>query len=470
MKAGFEKTIAVLPFINMSADPDNEYFSDGISEEILNALTRVEGLQVTARSSSYFFKGKNEDVRQIGSKLGVAAVLSGSVRKSGKRIRTSVQLINTADGYLIWSEVYNTEMEDIFEVQDEISLKILNRLKENFKEVNKSEPIVKAPTDNLDAYNFYLKGRFHWNKSNPEDILKAIKNFEEAIAIDPGFALPYCALSYCYSFMGSSGLMTPGEAYSKAKGYTLRAIELDPNHPESHLSLATIKFFNNWDFAGAEISLNKAIGLSLNSSLINQVHGWFLIAKGDFERAIEKMKQALVQDPLSLPIISNLADAYSFAGRFDEALEQYDRAIEMDPHFRRAFEGKGMLYLAREEYDKAIENFLHYHELIGHPLKGLSSLGHAYAMAGQKAKALECLKKIKQREKAEPDKLFHMDFAFIYAGLGGDDKAFDYLNRTYEERMGIACLGMIVCVRYPMLNKLKSDKRFKELTAKMNIG
>jgi len=470
MKAGREKTIAVLPFVNMSADPENEYFSDGISEEILNALTRVEGLQVTARSSSFFFKGKNEDIRQIGSKLGVAAVLSGAVRKSGKRIRTSVQLINTADGYLIWSEVYDSEMKDIFEVQDEISLKILNRLKENFKEVKKSEPIIKAPTDNLDAYNLYLKGRFHWNKSNPEEILKAIKNFEEAIAIDPGFALPYCALSYCYSFMGSSGLMSPGEAYPKAKDYTLRAIELDPNHPESHLSLATIKFFNNWDFEGAEISLNKAISLSLNSSLVNQVHGWFLIAKGDFEKAIEKMKQALVQDPLSLPIISNLADAYSFAGRFQEALEQYDRAIEMDPHFRRAFEGKGMLYLASGEYDKAIENFLHYHELIGHPLKGLSSLGHAYAMAGQREKALECLEKIKQREKAEPDKLLHMDFAFIYAGLGDDDKAFDYLNKTYEERMGIACLGMIVCVRYPMLNKLKSDKRFKELTTKMNMG
>jgi len=470
VKAGSEKTIAVLPFVNMSADPENEYFSDGISEEILNALTRVEGLQVTARSSSFFFKGKNEDIRQIGSKLGVATVLSGSVRKAGKRIRTTVQLVNTADGYHIWSEVYDTDMEDIFQVQDEISLKILNRLKENFKETKKSEPIIKAPTENIDAYNFYLKGRFHWNKSNPEDIVKAIRNFEEAIHIDPGFALPYCALSYCYSFMGSSGLIPTAEAFSKAKDYTLKAIELDPDHPESHLSLATIKFFHNWDFEGAEISLNKAISLSLNSSLINQVHGWFLIAKGDFNKAIEKMEQALILDPLSLPIISNLADAYAFAGRFQQALEQYDKAIEMDSHFRRAFDGKGMLYLAMGEYDKAIENFLQYHKLIGHPLKGLSALGHAYAAAGQKEKALECLQKIQQREKAEPDKLLHMDYAFIYAGLGDNDKAFDYLNKTFEERMGIACLGMIFCIRYPMLNELRSDKRFNELTAKMKIN
>lgn len=233
VKVGAEKSIAVLPFTNMSADPENEYFSDGISEEILNALTRVEGLQVTARSSSFFFKGKNEDIRQIGSKLGVATVLSGSVRKAGKRIRTSVQLVNTADGYHIWSEVYDTDMEDIFQVQDEISLKILNRLKENFAIRNK-EAIVKAPTENLDAYNEYLKGRFHWNKSKPEDTLIAISHFEKAIEIDPNFALPYCALSYCYSFMGSAGLMLPNEAFPKTKDYTLKAIELDPNHPESH--------------------------------------------------------------------------------------------------------------------------------------------------------------------------------------------------------------------------------------------
>ena len=470
VKAGSEKTIAVLPFVNMSADPDNEYFSDGISEEILNALTRVEGLQVTARTSSFSFKGKNEDIRQIGSKLGVSTILEGSVRKAGKRMRITAQLINTVDGYHIWSETYDSDLEDIFQVQDEISLKILNRLKENFAETKKSEHIIKAPTENLDAYNIYLIGRYHWNKSNPEDIGKAIKNFEEAIRIDPNFALPYCALSYCYSFLGSAGLMSPTEAYPKATDYTLKAIELDPNHPESHLSLATIKFFHDWDFEGAEKSIHQAESLGLNSSLLNQVHGWFLIAKGDFDKAIEKMQQALVLDPLSLPLISNLADAYAFAGRFTEAHAQYDKAIEMDPGFRRAFEGKGMLYLMTAEYDKAIENLEHYHKLIGHPLKGLSSLGHAYAASGQTEKALECLGRITQRAELEPDKLFHMDFAFLYAGLKDYDQAFHYLNKTYENRMGIACLGMIFCIRYPLLNHLKSDQRFKDLTTRMKIN
>jgi TolB-like protein/class 3 adenylate cyclase/Flp pilus assembly protein TadD len=469
VKAGAEKSIAVLPFVNMSADPENEYFSDGISEEILNALTRVEGLQVTARASAFSFKGKNEDIRQIGTKLGVSTILAGSVRKAGKRMRITAQLINTADGYHVWSEVYDSDLEDIFQIQDEISLKIITRLKENFATGDIKESFIKPPTENIDAYNLYLKGRYHWNRSNPEDTMKAIKIFEEVIHIDSGFALPYCSLSYCYSFLGSTGLMPPAEAYPKAKDYTLKAIELDPNHAESHLSLATIKFFHNWDFDGAEASLNKALSLSLKSSLINQVHGWFLIAKGDFIKAIEKMEQAVILDPLSLPLMSNLGDAYSFAGRFEEALEQYNKIIEMDPTYRRGFEGRGMIYLAKGEYEKAVKDFEQYHKLIGNPLKGLSSLGHAYAAAGHTDKAIECLEKLKEREKVEPDTILHMDYAFLYSGLKDFDKAFYHLNKTYEQRMGIACLGMIFCIRYPMLKELKSDQRFKELTRKMGI-
>lgn len=469
VKLGSEKSIAVLPFVNMSSDPENEYFSDGISEEILNALTKVDGLQVSARTSSFSFKGKNEDVRQIGNKLGVATVLEGSVRRAGKRIRITAQLINTIDGYHLWSEVYDSDLEDIFQVQDEISLKIVNKLKENFAISPKAQHIIKPLTENIDAYNLYLKGRYYWNKSNPENIRKAIETFEDVIKLDPEFASTYCMLSFCYSWLGSTGMMPPVDAYSKAKDYTLKAIELDPNHAESHLSLATIKFYNNWDFAGAELSINKAIDLGLNSSLLNQVHGWFLIAKGDFVKAIEKMEQAVVLDPLSLPLMSQLADAYSFAGRFDDAIAQYDKVIELDPTFRRGYEGKGMCYLAMGDYENAIENFEKYQKLIGHPLKGLSSLGHAYAAAGHAEKAQDCLEKIKQRQELEPNVILDMDFAFLYSGMKEFDKAFHFLDRVYEKRTGIACLGMIFCIRYPMLNELKADPRFNQLTSKIGI-
>ena len=469
IKAGSDKSIAVLPFVNMSADPENEYFSDGISEEILNSLTHVEGIRVTARTSSFSFKGKNEDIREIGNKLGVSNILEGTVRRAGKKIRINVQLISAVDGYQIWSEAYDSELEDIFQVQDEIACKIVNRLKVNFAVNEKTEPVIKPSTENIEAYNLYLKGRYYWNKSNPEDILRAIKTFEEAIQLDPNFALPYCALSYCYSFMGSSGLMPPAEAYPKAKDCTLKAIELDPNHAESHLSLATIKFYHNWDFEGAEASLKKAADLGLNSSLFNQVQGWFLIAIGNFEKAIEKIQQALALDPLSLPLMSTLGDAYSFAGRFEEGLAQYNKLIELEPNFRRGFEGRGMIYLAMGENEKAVKDFEQYHKLVGHPLKGLSSLGHAYAAAGQTEKALEVVEKLKLREQNEPGVLLHMDYAFLYSGMKQFDLAFDYLNKTYDQRMGIACLGMIFCIRYPMLNELKSDPRFKELTQKMGL-
>ncbi|HUR31244.1 MAG TPA: tetratricopeptide repeat protein [Saprospiraceae bacterium] len=469
IKAGSEKSIAVLPFVNMSSDPENEYFSDGISEEILNALTRVDGLQVSARTSSFSFKGKNEDVRQIGSKLGVSTVLEGSVRRSGKRIRITAQLINTADGYHIFSENYDSDLEDIFQVQDEISLKIVTRLKENFALNEKTVQIVKQVTENIEAYNLYLKGRFYFNKSNPENILRAIETFEEVIRIDRSFASAYCMLAYCYSYMGSTGMLPPAEAYAKAKDYTLKAIDLDPNHAESHLSLATIKFFNNWDFEGAETSLNKAIDLGLKSSLLNQVHGWFLISKGDFNQAIEKMEQALVLDPLSLSLMCNLAIAYACAGRFDEALGTYDHVIELDHNFRMAFEGKGMVYLALGDFEQAIVNLEKYQKMIGHPLKGVSALGHAYAAAGYTDKALECLDKLKQRQIAEPNVILHMDYVFLYCGFKEFDKAFDYLDKTYEQRVGIACHGMIFCVRYPLLKDLKADPRFSQMLMKMGL-
>ncbi len=468
-KTGTEKTIAVLPFVNMSNDPENEYFSDGISEEILNALTRVEGIRVTSRTSSFSFKGKQEDVRQIGLKLGVSAILEGSVRKAGNKIRITAQLINTADGYHIWSEVFDGNLDDIFQLQDEISLKILNRLKENFAPVQNHDPIIKPATGNIDAYNIYLKGLYHWNKSKPEDIRIAIKNFEEAIQKDPQFADPYCALSYCFSFLGSAGMMNPSEAFAKAKNFTLKAIEIDPGNANAHLSLATISFFHNWDFDSAEASLQKALNLNLNSSFINQLHGWLLITKGDFEKAIEKMEQALLLDPVSLPLITNLADAYSFAGKFEKALAQYDKVIELDPAFRRAYEGKGMVYLAMDDFEKAIYFFEKYQKLIGDPLKGLSSLGHAYAAAGNVEKAKEIIEKIKEREKRDKGIPMDMDYAFVYAGMKDYENAFFHLNKTYENRVGIACLGMIFCVRYPMMKEMKSDPRFKELTEKLDL-
>jgi TolB-like protein/Tfp pilus assembly protein PilF len=457
-------------------DPENEYFSDGISEEILNALSKVNGLQVCSRTSSFAFKGQQQDVRQIGQKLGVGAVLEGSVRRGGNKVRIGAQLVDATNGYQLWTETFDGTLDDIFIVQDEIAAKIVDRLKEKFSsgQTNPKHPETTprpahAITENVEAYNLYLKGRFHWNKSNPDDIKKAITAFEAAIRIDPGFAAAYCMLSHCYSFMGSTGAMPYAEAFGKAKDLTLQAIEQDPSHAESHLSLASIKFLQNWDFAGAEISLKKARALGLNSSLLNEIEGTLLIALGRFVDAVEKIEDALKQEPLSLSLMCMLADAYAFAGRFEDAIAQYDKAIEMDPNFRRAFEGKGLTYLAMRNLDLAIENLNRYQKLIGHPLKGQATLGHAYALAGRMDEARECLEKTVQREKENPGINLNLEYAFLYAGFGEYDRAVSHFVKIYEQRTNVVCIGMIYCIRFPILKELKSKTQFKELLTKMGL-
>ncbi len=477
-KAVNDRSIAVLPFRNLSSDPENEYFSDGISEDILNALSKVDGLQVCSRSSSFKFKGKEEDIREIGQKLGVAAVLEGSIRRGGNKVRISAQLVNAADGYQIWSEVFDGAIDDIFELQDEIATKIVVRLKEKLSgRIEKLSPgqpasheeIVKAPTDNIEAYNLYLKGRFHWNKSNPEDIGKAITAFEKAIELDPDFAPPYCMLSYCYSYLGSSGRLPYAEAFSKAKDFTLKAIDIDPHHAESHLSLATIKFMQNWDFKGAEASIQKARDLGLNSALLNQIDGMLMIALNRASDAVVKIENALKQEPLSLTMMCMLGEAYSFGGQFQDALAQYDKVIELDPNFRRAFEGKGFAYLALGDYENAVHYLETYQRMIGSPLKGLGGLGYAYGVSGNKEKALDCLRKTQEREETEAGVNLNLEYTLIRAGLGDYDTAFEHLCKIYEQRSSVVCFGMIYCMRYPIMGELKSDPRFTRLIGQMGL-
>ena len=250
----------------------------------------------------------------------------------------------------------------------------------------------------------------------------------------------------------------------------MKAIELDPNHPESYLAMAIIKFFQNWDFKGAETSLNKANELGLNSSLFNQIYGMVLIALGRFKEALERTVVALKQDPLSLPLMSQLADAYSFNGEFEKALEEYDRVVEIDPNFRRGYEGKGYVYIAKKDYPKAIENLEKYHSLVGHPNKGLSALAHAYAANGDIEKADACVEKLKLRQAEEPNVVLDLDFAFLYTGYGDLDKVFYHLDRTIDQKMGIACTGIIYCVRYPLINDLmKADPRYDLVLQKIGL-
>lgn len=456
------KSIAVLPFVNMSPDKDNEYFSDGITEELLNALSKVEGLKVTSRTSSFVFKNKHQDIREIGKQLNVTTVLEGSVRKAGNRVRITAQLINTSDGYHIWSETYDRNLEDIFEVQDEISKKIAMKMREKLARNQLHEPIVKSYTKNIYAYNEHLKGLHYWNKWVPDEIKKSIQHFEKAIQLDPDFPLPYAALSGCYAYLGATGYLKSEASYPKAKQLAEKAIELDDNIADSHNSIAMVKLFYEWDWEGAEKAFQRSIELNPNSADTHHYYHLYLMAMDRKDDMIKEIEKAHILDPLSPPISASLASAYSIVGRLDEAEEQYKKTLKQDPTFRAALNGLGWIEVQRGNLQKALEIFKDSQQQTADVLKGITPLGYVYGLMGEYEKAQECIEKLLKRQQLESEKSLNIDIAVVYAGMNNYDKVFEYLDKAYEERA-----GGILFLRNPNWGGLHKDRRFRTLEKKL---
>ena len=459
-----ENSVAVLPFVNMSADPENEYFSDGITEELINALTKVENLLVTSRTSSFAFKGKNHDIREIGSQLDVGTILEGSVRKAGNKVRITVQLIKTSDGYHFWSEVFDRELEDIFEVQDEISRKIASKLKKELIDEKIKEPLVKSRTKDLEAYNLLLKGKFYFNKWSPPDAYKALEFFKKALKKDLNYPLPYTWIAGCYSFLGAVGYLPPQDAYPKAKEYALKSLELDSNLPDAHLSIGLVKFFFEWDWEGVKKSLLKSIELNPSYAVAHQFYAMYLKLMDKTEDAVREAEQAYFLDPLSAPICDCLGDIYFHAGRFDLAIEQYRKTLELNPNFGNAYYGLGWTYWEKGEQKKALEIFEKIQKMPGSEFWGITFSSFAYARMGKKKKALECLKKIEEKKRIEKEISCDIYLAIIYAGLENYDKVFYHLEKAYNERQG----GFIFIKNRPWKG-LHKDTRFKTLMDKSGL-
>jgi len=456
-----KRSIAVMPFVNMSKDPENEYFSDGITEEILNALVKVDGIQVTSRTSSFAFKGKNIDVREIGKQLNVTTVLEGSVRKAGNKVRITAQLINCVDDYHLWSETYDRKLEDIFEVQDEISKKIANQLRAKLTSDDRKENLVTAPTENLDAYNTYLRGSFFLNSWTPQGAKKAIEYFYKAIEMEKNFSLPYSGLAYSYTMLGAMGQVAPIKAYPIGKEMAEKALALDNELAESHVAMALIKLFYEWDLDGAGQSLDRAKEINPGSANVYHFYALYFVARGKYEEGIKSIKIALELDPLSLIINQHYAEGLIWIGKLDESLVQLDKTLEMDPNFRPAVENKGWVYIEMGEYEKAIKTFQKFQELTGHPLKGMVGLGYAYAINGNIDKARECLDKLAQREKIEPEVLLHMDYVVIYTALKDFDKVFYYLEEGLKQKAGVFFIKTAA-----IFKDLRKDARYKQLMEK----
>ena len=456
-------SIAVMPFVDMSADGDQEYFCDGMAEEIMNALTHVDGLRVVARASAFAFKGRNDDIREIGRKLKVATLLEGSVRKSGSRMRVTAELVNVQDGFRLWSERYDRDIEDVFAVQDDISLAIVSKLRLRLV-TDEKEKLLRRHTDDPEALNLCLKGRFFWNKRTEENLLRAIDHYEQAIARDPGYALAYGGLADCYIVLPDYSSVAPRTACPKAKDAVMRALEIDDSLAEAHASLALVRTTYDWDWSGAEREFERAIGINPSYAT---AHYWFalhLMWTGRMDEALARIEKARELDPLSLVIYRNLAQICIFARRYDEAIEALRRTIEMDPRFPVAHVLLGEAYSHKGMKEEALAEFRKEHELSGEFGPGVDTrIGSAYVRLGMRREAEEVSRRLAVHAKEAFVK--PSDLAEVLFSLGENDRAFECLEAAFEERdKGV--LGLKV---YPVYDEVRSDPRFRALLSRMGL-
>ena len=457
------KSIAVLPFENLSRDPDNAYFAEGIQDEILTRLAKVADLKVISHTSTQRYKSSPNDLPQIAKQLGVANILEGSVQKSQDQVRVNVQLINAATDAHLWADSFDRKLIDIFAVESEIAAKVADTLQAKLTGAEQ-HAISMQPTQNTEAYQLYLRGRYFWNKRTGPDLQKAIDYFKQAIDKDPNYALAYVGLGDAYILLSGFGAARPQDSFPLAEAAAKKALEIDDNLAEAHTTLGFSLCVHHFDFAGSIREFERAIELNPNYAT---AHHWFgdgpLLAVGQFDRAIAEGKRALELDPLSVIITADLGANYLVARRYDEAIEQFHKAIDLDPRFyythwnlAEALEMKGNLREALAEYKKAVE-------LDDDPFV-LALLGQAYAKVGQRDEALNILAQLSQigAHRYVPS----YSFALLHMALGEKDKAIEWLERSYQEGAG---LDLIFLKVDPMLDPLQKEPRFQALVAKVFV-
>ena len=458
-----KKSIAVLPFANLSSDPENEYFSDGISEEILNALVKVNGLQVTARTSSFAFKNQQLDVREIGRILNVKYVLEGSVRKAGNRVRITAQLINSRDGFHIFSETYDRDLQDIFAVQDEISLSIANQLRELLTETEREDKLITAITDNVEAYEQYLKGQFYFNQWGDQAARKAKPYFEKAVEIQPDFPQALCGLGGCYIFFAFGGFISWSEAYEKGMPYLKKALELDPESIESLVWLGAIQTFCEWDWKALKQTVDKLLKLNPGDARVYHPASTYFVVMGEMEKAIEMETKGLALDPVSVQLNFYLGIFNSWSLNHEKGNEYFNQVLEFVPGHRTAIEMKGVDALVRGKPDEAISLFDQISEF-GYRLHKSTLLGCAHAINGNTEEVQPHLNNLlRMAEQGQP--FAFQNLAILYAQLGQPDEAFNYLELALDNKVGDSMMFR----HDPLLQPLKEDKRFDQLAAKIGL-
>ena len=444
----------------MSDDKEQEYFSDGMSEELLNLLSKVPDLKVISRTSSFSFKGKNQDVRTIGDALGAANILEGSVRKSGNMIRITAQLIETKNGTHLWSETFDREIKDVFAIQDEISRMIVRNLKIKLLDEHANR-LTKRNTENPDAFEDYLKGRYYWNQRTDDGLRKAIGYFESAIKKDPKYAAAYSGLSDTYVTLFDYDIMSFEESTLKAKQAAEKALEIDKNLAEANNSLAHINL-HDWHWKEAEEGFRRALDLDPGYVLAHHWYALCLTAVGRPDEAVDQMKAAKELDPLSVRINADLGMAWLAAGKYDEAIRQEEKTMELDSNARSPYWIRGMAYQQKKMFDEAIKDYRHALKRSPGNSNFLAALGNVYASTGKIAEAQKCLDTLIVQNKEYPISFF---IALVYAGLNDKQKAINWLEKACDERSG--------SVRYlkmePRLRNLRDDPRYSILMKKVGL-
>lgn len=458
-------SIAVLPFVNLSPDRENEYFSDGMADEIINALTQVKGLRVAARTSCFALKGKDLDAQAIAERLKVNSLVEGSLRKSGNRIRLTAQLVDAADGYQRWSQTYERTMSDVFSLQEELAQAIVRELP--LPGAASVQPrLVKPVTENLEAYTLYMRGRYFANRRTAENLQSAIGYFEQAIALDPFSAPVHSGLAACWSLLGFEefGGPAPRDAMPKAKAAALTAVGLDPSDPEARIWLGVIAMLYDWEWAEAEAQFRMAAQSGLNPI----AHLWyavFLAIMSRHDESLARILRAQTLDPISLPVSHTIARCYAWAGEYEKALEQLRATQQMEPHHPLTYVWLGRCLLGMGHFEEALTDLQSGMEVAGRLPLLLQVSGCAYGRLGKYSKAREILGELRQvstRRYVSP-----MFQAYVLGAMGELDEAFQLFGRALEERSGL--LAFLRVTQETASTALASDPRFTTLLQRMRL-
>jgi len=454
-------SIAVLPFVNENRDQESEYVSDGVTESIINNLTHLRNVRVIARSSVFHYKGQEKDPIAIGQELGVRALLTGRILQRGDNLRVSVELIDLRENKQLWGERYERKISDLLDVERDIASEITTNLRVKLSGAEQSR-LTRNYTNNAEAYQLYLKGRFYWNKRTGDAFQKSIQYFNQATEQDPNYALAYTGLADTYVLLPGYGAGSPADSYPKAKVAAKKALEIDDELAEAHASMANVLFLSDWNFAESNREFQRAIELNPNYAEAHHWYGGNLLVLGRFDEAVIEMKRAQDLDPLSLIINTELGATYLYARQYDRSIEQLRKTIELDQSFYYAHYSLGMAYAMKRAHEDALIEYNKARQLNNDPYV-LALQGYTYAASGRKEESLRTLEELKEISKERYVPAYGL--AIVYAQLNEKDQAFQWLEKSYQGREGYVTILKID----PFFDNLRSDPRFSNLVQRVGL-